>query len=49
MKRKAIVMDIDGVCLQTDFILDEIHSLGLKGEDKWDYFYEHCNSDRVKQ
>lgn len=47
MKRKAIVIDIDGVCLQTDFILDEIHKLGLKGEEKWEYFYEHCNSDKV--
>lgn len=48
MKPKAIVIDIDGVCLQTDFILDEIHKLGLKGEEKWEYFYNNCNSDRVK-
>ena len=48
MKRKAIVCDIDGVLLNSQFILDEIHELGLKGEDKWEYFYEHCNSDRVK-
>ena len=48
MKSKAIILDIDGVCLQTDFILDEILKLGLKGEDKWDYFYKNCNSDRVK-
>ena len=48
MKRKAIVCDIDGVLLQTDFILQEIFELGLKGEDKWEYFYNNCNSDRVK-
>ena len=47
MKRKAIICDIDGVLLQTDFILDEIHALGLKGDEKWEYFYENCNSDRV--
>lgn len=48
MRRKAIVIDIDGVCLQTDFILDEIHKLGLKGEEKWNYFHDNCNSDKVK-
>lgn len=48
MKRKAIVIDIDNCVLNSQFILDEIHKLGLKGEDKWDYFYKHCNSDRVK-
>ena len=47
MKRKAIVCDVDGVLLQTDFILQEIFELGLKGDEKWDYFYEHCNSNRV--
>lgn len=48
MKRKAIVCDIDGVLLDSQFIIDEIHKLGLKGDDKWEYFYQHCNSDRVK-
>ena len=48
MTRKAIVCDIDGVVLNTQFILEEIHELGLKGEDEWEYFYKHCNSDRVK-
>ena len=47
MKRKAIVIDIDNCVLNTQFILDEIHKLGLKGEDKWEYFYKNCNSDRV--
>jgi len=48
MKRKAIVCDIDGCILQTDFILQEIHELGLKGNEKWEYFYKNCNSDRVE-
>ena len=48
MKLKAIVFDIDGVLLQTDFILKEIEEKGLIGDAKWEYFYEHCNSDRVK-
>lgn len=47
-KPKAIVFDVDGVILQTDFILQEIHQLGLKGEGKWDYFYGKCNCDEVK-
>ena len=47
MKRKAIVIDIDNCVLNTQFILDEIHKLGLKGEEKWDYFYNHCNDVEV--
>jgi len=47
MKRKAIVIDIDNCVLDTQFILDEIHKFGLKGEEKWEYFYKNCNSDRV--
>ena len=48
MKQKAIVFDIDGVLLQTDFILREIEELQLYGDLKWDYFYNHCNSDRIE-
>lgn len=48
MKSKAIILDIDGVILNTDFIFQEIHKLGLKGDKKWDYFYQNCNSDRVQ-
>lgn len=47
-KPKAIVLDIDGVILNSDFILQEIHELGLKGDEMWDYFYANCNSDRVQ-
>ena len=48
MKPKAIILDIDGVILNSDFIFQEIHKLGLKGDEKWDYFYQYCNSDRVQ-
>ena len=47
MKRKAIVIDIDNCVLNTQFIIEEIFKLGLKGDDKWNYFYENCNSDKV--
>ena len=48
MKRKAIVFDIDSTILDSEFIIREIHELGLKGEAKWEYFNEHCNGDRVE-
>ena len=48
IKRKCIICDIDNVLLNTQFILDEIHELGLKGEDKWEYFYKNCNGDKVE-
>lgn len=48
MKNKAIVLDIDGVILNSDFILQEIHELGLKGDEMWEYFHANCNSDRVE-
>ena len=48
MKRKAIVCDIDSTILDSRFIIREIHELGLKGDEKWAYFYENCNSDRVE-
>jgi len=47
-KRKCIVIDIDGCLLDTDFILREIFEYKLKGEAKWDYFYDNCNSNRVE-
>lgn len=48
MKKRAIVLDVDGVILNSAFIFDEIFKLGLKGDAMWDYFHEHCNSERVK-
>jgi FMN phosphatase YigB (HAD superfamily) len=47
-RKKCIVCDIDGTLVDTDFIFKEISELNLKGEERWDYFHEHCNSDRVK-
>lgn len=47
MKPKAIVFDVDGVILDTSFILEDILSLQLKGDAMWDYFHEHCNSENV--
>ena len=48
MKRKAIVFDIDGVLLDTDFIWNEIEEKGLEGDKKWKYFYKYCNSGKIK-
>jgi FMN phosphatase YigB (HAD superfamily) len=48
VRDKAIVLDVDGVILNSDFILQEIHEKGLKGDEMWDYFYANCNSDRVQ-
>ena len=47
-KPKAIVLDVDGVCLDSSAVLKELFDLKLKGDAKWDYFREHCNGDRVK-
>ena len=46
-KIKAIVLDVDGVILDTSFLFTEISERGLKGDAMWDYFHEHCNSERV--
>lgn len=42
-----MVFDVDGVLLNTSFILKDILHKGLKGDAKWEYFYDNCNSDRV--
>jgi len=46
--KKCIVVDLDGTLVDTEFIFKEISELKLKGEDRWNYFHEHCNSDKVK-
>ena len=48
MKNKCVVFDIDGTLLKSAFILNELLEKNLKGKAKWDYFYAHCNSDKVK-
>ena len=47
-KPKAIVLDIDGVCLDSSAIIQELFNLKLKGDAKWDYFRDYCNGNRVK-
>ena len=47
MKKKAIVLDVDGVILNTAFLFEEIYSLKLKGDAMWDYFHKNCNSEKV--
>lgn len=46
--RRAIVLDCDGVILNTSHIFKELYELDLEGNAKWDYFHEHCNSDKVE-
>ena len=46
-KERAIVLDIDGVILDSEIILQEIYDLKLKGDDMWEYFQKNCNSSRV--
>ena len=47
-KQKAIVIDIDGVLLDSFIILKEINSQKLTGDLMWDYFHKNCNSPRVQ-
>ena len=46
--RRAIVLDLDGVILSTSHVFKELYELDLKGDAKWGYFHEHCNSDEVE-
>ena len=46
-KRKAVVLDIDGVILKSSIIFKEIYDLQLRSDAMWDYFHKHCNSSRV--
>jgi len=43
----AIVFDIDGCFCVTDFIFKEIHKLGLRGKDMWDYFEANVHRCKV--
>lgn len=46
-KEKAIILDIDGVLLDSAVILREIYDLKLNGDEMWAYFHEHCNGPKV--
>lgn len=47
MREKAIVLDVDGVVLDSSAIFRELFEKKLKFEEKWKYFRENCNSERV--
>ena len=47
VKNNAIVIDIDGVLLDSYPILKEMLHLKLTGNDKWEYFHKHCNGHKV--
>ena len=46
--KNCVVLDIDGVILDSAFIFDEIFEKKLKGDEMWDYFHSHCNGEKVK-
>lgn len=46
-KKKAIVLDIDGVILDSAIVLEEIYNLKLHGDEMWNYFHKHCNGPKV--
>lgn len=46
-KEKAIVLDIDGVILDSAIILKEIYNLELRGDEMWEYFHKNCNGQKV--
>ena len=48
-KEQVIVWDIDGCLLNVEPIFRDIYELGIKGSNnRWRYFYNNCNSDKVK-
>lgn len=48
MKRPCVVFDIDNTIVQTEWILDEMDKLHLEVEDRWQYFYDRCNSEDIE-
>lgn len=44
---KAVVIDIDGVILDTEGIIKEIYELKLHGSPMWDHFYANCNGKKA--
>lgn len=47
MKEKAIVLDVDGVLLDSSKVFEELFKRKLKGNEKWEYFRENCNGSEV--
>ena len=48
MRRRAIVLDLDGVVVKTEPIFKEIYMQELKGDARWDYFHANCNRDDIE-
>ena len=48
-KERVAIFDIDGTLLNLEPIFREIYELDIKGSNnRWKYFYQNCNSSRVK-
>ena len=47
MKEQAIVLDVDGVLLDSSKVFEELFKRKLKGDEKWEYFRENCNGSDV--
>ena len=48
MRRRAVVLDLDGVILNTEPIFKEMYMQELKGDAMWDYFLANCNRDNIE-
>ena len=48
MRRRAIVLDLDGVILNTEPVFKELLIQDLEGDAKWDYFCENCNREGIE-
>lgn len=46
--RRAIVLDLDGIILNTEPVFKELYMNELKGDAKWDYFHSRCNDDDIE-
>lgn len=47
MREQAIVLDVDGVILDSSKVFEELFKRKLKGDEKWEYFRENCNGSDV--
>lgn len=47
MREQAIVLDVDGVLLDSSKVFEELFKRKLKGDEKWEYFRENCNGSDV--
>ena len=47
MREQAVVLDVDGVILDSFKVFEELFKRKLKGDEKWEYFRENCNGSNV--